>query len=93
MIAMLYMVVERFRPGKAPEAYRRFRERGRMAPPGVCFVSSWVDLGFDRCFQIMEAVDEARLREWTLQWMDLVDFEIVAVRTSEEAAAIMAAKP
>lgn len=29
---MLYMVIEHFRPGKAPEVYRRFRERGRMAP-------------------------------------------------------------
>ena len=29
---MLFMVVERFRPGKAPEIYRRFQERGRMVP-------------------------------------------------------------
>jgi hypothetical protein len=34
------MVVERFRPGKAPEIYRRFRERGRMAPDDVTYVAS-----------------------------------------------------
>jgi len=86
----LYMVIEHFRPGCAPEVYRRFRERGRMAPEGVRYVSSWVDLGFERCFQVMEADDEALLREWTAHWSDLAEFEIVPVRTSAEAAAAIA---
>ncbi len=63
---MLFMVIERFRPGRAPEVYRRFRDRGRLAPEGLHYVSSWVDL---------------------------VDFEIVPVRTSAEAAAAMAQEP
>jgi Protein of unknown function (DUF3303) len=83
---MLFMVIERFRPGKAPEVYRRFRDRGRMAPDEVRYVSSWVDLGFDRCFQVMEAESEEMLKEWTKNWEDLVQFEIIPVRTSEEAA-------
>ena len=86
---MLFMVVERFRPGKAPEIYRRFRERGRMVPDDVNYVASWVDLRFERCFQVMEAENEARLREWTQHWDDLTDFEIIPVRTSAEAAAII----
>jgi uncharacterized protein DUF3303 len=87
---MLYMVIEHFRPGQAPEVYRRFRERGRMAPDGLRYVSSWVDLDFRRCFQIMEADDEGLIRDWTAQWSDLIDFEVVPVRTSAEAAAAMA---
>jgi Protein of unknown function (DUF3303) len=87
---MVFMVIEHFRPGKAPEIYRRFRDRGRMAPAGVRYVASWVDLEFRRCFQVMEAADEALLREWTEHWSDLVDFEIVEVRTSEQAAAAIA---
>ncbi len=87
---MLFMVIERFRSGRAPDVYRRFRDRGRMAPEGVRYVSSWVDLGFQRCFQVMEAKDEALLREWTRHWEDLVEFDIVPVLTSEEAAAAMA---
>ena len=83
------MVVEHFKPGTAPEIYRRFRERGRMAPDDVNYVASWVDLTFERCFQILEADSEARLREWTKHWDDLTDFEIVPVRTSAEAAEIM----
>jgi hypothetical protein len=90
---MLFVVVERFRPGKGEEVYRRFRERGRMAPPDVRYVSSWVDLPYERCFQVMEAEDEARLAEWMRHWTDLVDFEVVPVRTSEEAAAAAAALP
>ena len=87
---MVFMVIEHFRPGKAPEIYRRFRDRGRMAPVGVRYVASWVDLEFLRCFQVMEADDEALLREWTAHWNDLVDFEIVEVRTSEQAATAIA---
>ena len=87
---MLFMVIERFKPGNAPAVYRRFREKGRMAPEGVLYQSSWVDFDFDRCFQVMEAESEARVREWTVHWEDLVDFEIIPVRTSAEAAAAIA---
>jgi hypothetical protein len=85
------MVIEHFREGKAPEIYRRYRDRGRMAPGDVKYVASWVDLEFNRCFQVMEADHEERLKEWTTHWDDLTDFEIVPVRTSAEAAAIMSA--
>ena len=88
---MLFMVIEHFKPGKGPDIYQRFREHGRMAPDDVKYVASWVDFDFERCFQVMEADDEDRLREWTKHWDDLTDFEIIPVRTSAEAAAIMSA--
>ncbi len=47
---MLFMVIEHFRPGRAAEIYRRFREHGRMAPDGLRYVASWVDLKYERCF-------------------------------------------
>lgn len=84
------MVIEHFRPGQAANVYRRFRERGRMTPDGVRYLGSWVDLEFRRCFQLMEAESEERLRAWTIHWEDLVDFEIVPVRSSAEAAAVIA---
>lgn len=89
---MQYMVVERFRPGCAPEVYRRFRERGRLAPEGLTYVASWVDHAFERCFQVMEAESLELLHAWTANWEDLVDFEVVPVRTSAEAAALMASR-
>ena len=87
---MLFMVIENFASGQAPEVYRRFRDRGRMAPEGLRYISSWVDLNFERCFQLMEAQGVEVLTEWIANWDDLVDFEIVPVRTSEEAAAVIA---
>jgi hypothetical protein len=87
---MLFMVIEHFRPGLAPEVYRRFRDRGRLAPEGLRYVASWVDLEFERCFQVMEAESERDLHDWIANWEDLVEFEIVPVRTSAEAAAAMA---
>ena len=84
---MIFMVIEHFRPGSAPEVYRRFRERGRMAPEGLRYVASWVEMDYKRCFQVMETDDEALIKLWTANWDDLVDFEIVPVRTSAEAAA------
>ena len=86
---MLFMIIERFRDGRAADVYRRFRERGRLAPDGVRYVTSWVDLNFERCFQVMEAENEQLLHEWTANWDDLVEFEIVPVRTSEDAAKLM----
>jgi hypothetical protein len=83
---MLYLVVEKFRNNDPAPVYQRFRERGRLAPDGLRYVSSWVDESLTRCFQLMEA-DECRLLdEWIAQWNDLVDFEIFPVITSAEAA-------
>jgi hypothetical protein len=90
VFALLFMVIEHFHPGKAPEAYRRFRDRGRMAPESVRYISSWTDLEFHRCFQVMEAQSEAMLKEWTDSWDDLIDFEIIPVRTSDQAAKAIA---
>jgi len=87
---MLFLVIERFHEGRAPDIYRRFRDRGRMAPDGVSYVASWVDLPFTRCFQVMEANDEALIHEWIANWQDLVDFEVIPVRTSADAAAAIA---
>jgi hypothetical protein len=84
------MVIERFRDGDAVPVYRRFRDRGRLAPAGLRYVASWVTDDFRRCFQIMECDDRELIAQWTAQWEDLVDFEVVPVITSAEAAAAIA---
>jgi len=81
----LYMIVEHFRDGDPVPVYRRFRERGRMAPPGLRYVASWVDEAMGRCFQLMETEDPALLDQWMAQWRDLADFEVHRVMTSQEA--------
>lgn len=86
MPGTLYMVVERFRGGDPVPVYRRFRDRGRMAPPGLTYLSSWVDESLCTCYQLMETGDRRLLNDWIAQWQDLVDFEIHQVITSAEAA-------
>jgi hypothetical protein len=89
---MRYMVVERFTHGPGP-VYERFAERGRMAPPGLEFVESWVDESLDRCFQVMETDDPELFGTWTAAWSDLTTFEIVPVITSREAAERASGRP
>ena len=89
---MLYMVIERFKNGAAPEVFRRNREKGRMIPEGLEYVSSWVDLGFKTCYQLMSTDDATLFETWTDAWKDLVEFTIVPVRTSAEAAEVMASQ-
>jgi len=79
---MLYMVVEHFKD--APAIYRRLREKGRMMPEGLEYVSSWIDVDLKTCWQLMRTEDESLLQAWTDNWKDLMDFEIVPVRTSAE---------
>lgn len=83
---MLFMVIERYRDGKAGEIYRRYREKGRMLPEGLIYIESWVETDLGRCFQLMECEDAELFREWTAKWEDLVEFEIIPVMRSEEAA-------
>ena len=82
----LFMVVEHFRNGQAAPVYRRFKQRGRMAPEGLTYVSSWVVDNLATCYQLMETADRALLDEWMRNWSDLVEFEVHAVITSQEAA-------
>ena len=82
----LYMVIEHFKDGDAVPVYRRFRDRGRMAPEGLSYVTSWVDHDLARCYQVMETSDRALLDRWMSNWKDIVDFEVHPVMTSKEAA-------
>jgi hypothetical protein len=82
---MLFMVVEHFKDKDAAPVYRRFREQGRLAPAGLNYLSSWVDAGFERCFQLMETDDRNLLDEWISNWSDIVEFEVFPVLTSAEA--------
>ena len=84
---MLYMVVERFKD--APAIYQRLREKGRMMPDGLEYVSSWIDLDFKNCWQLMQTDNPALFERWTEHWNDLMEFEIIPVRTSAELRAMM----
>jgi hypothetical protein len=56
---MLYMVIEQFKD--APAIYRRFREKGRMMPDGLSYISSWIDIDLKVCYQLMKTEDVGAL--------------------------------
>ena len=78
------MVIEHFKDRDALAVYRRFNEKGRMMPDGLTYIDSWIEPNYDRCFQLMGTDDMALFDQWTANWDDLVDFEIVPVATSKE---------
>ncbi len=82
----LYMVVENFRNEDPVPVYRRLRDRGRLDPEGLTYVSSWVDDKLERCYELMETEDRAILDKWIANWSDIIDFEVHPVISSKEAA-------
>ncbi len=82
---MQYMIIETFREGPEP-VYARFRDRGRLAPEGLRYINSYVSDDGARCYQVMECDEWAMLETWMSAWRDLVDFEVIPVIGSAEAA-------
>ncbi|HJY87423.1 MAG TPA: DUF3303 family protein [Candidatus Acidoferrales bacterium] len=80
------MVIENFRNADAVPVYRRLRDRGRLVPAGLSYLSSWVTDSLDRCYQLMETEDRTLLDQWMANWSDIVDFEVHPVINSKEAA-------
>ncbi len=87
---MQFMVIERFRNQDAKSIYRRLREKGRLMPDGVVFVSSWVEADLRRCFQLVECSNVTLLQQWVAEWSDLIKFEIVAVVPGKATAEVFA---
>jgi len=84
LLAMLFMVIERFKHVDSKLVGERFRREGRMLPEGVKYHASWVDAAALRCFQVVEAPKAESLAPWVSRWNDLVDFEIIPVVTSAD---------
>jgi hypothetical protein len=87
---MHYLVIERFKD--APAIYQRLSEKGRMMPEGLTYVSSWIDQNLKTCWQVMETDDFVLLERWIDNWKDLMEFEIIPVRTPAEVVELMKRK-
>ena len=74
-----YMVIETFLPNCRQKVYERFQARGRLLPPGLTYLNSWLEKDGHRCFQLMEADDPGLFKIWTEHWKDLVAFEVIEI--------------
>jgi hypothetical protein len=90
MAASLYMVIERFHDGDPVPVYRRFRERGRMTPDGLRYISSWVSTDFSCCYQLMESTNPSLFESWIANWKDLAQIDVIPVVTSAQAVEALA---
>jgi len=80
------MVIETFTKG-ARAVYERAAGSGRMLPPGLLYIDSWIEAEtLDRCFQLMETDDPRLFEKWFDNWRDLGEIEVVPVIGSSEAA-------
>ena len=84
-MVMHYLVIETFKAGRKADVYSRYRLKGRMLPEGLEYVSSWLEVDGNRCFQIMKTANFALFDVWMSNWNDLLDFEVVAVMASPTA--------
>ena len=78
------MVVERTPKESVTAVGERFRKNGRMLPEGVRYQASWLNDDGSVCYQLMESDAREALDLWISKWSDLVAFEVIPVRTSEE---------
>ena len=86
---MLFMVIERFKPGTIPAIYGQLRDKGRSLPDGLVYVDSWIEASFARCFQLMACEDARLLQQWVLNWGDLAEVEIVPVVPSADTQEVV----
>ena len=84
-IEMVYMIIERFHPGKVKMLYKRFAEKGRLLPAEVSYLNSWIKEDVSICYQVMESDSVEKIHEWISHWNDLADFEVIPVINSDEA--------
>ena len=70
---MQFVIAERFRGGDRVSVYRRFRDRGRLAPEGLRYINSWVSSDLTTCYQVMECDDRRLLDQWIANWSDIVE--------------------
>ena len=94
MVGVRFLVIEHFSHGPEP-VYARAAEHGRMLPPGLHYLDSWIvdDDRLDTCYQLMETDDPALFEAWIANWSDLGTFEVIRVISSAEASTRMEQPP
>jgi len=81
---MLFLIIERFKADSLEAIGERFRRCGRMLPDGVEYQASWMAADGSCCYQLMGAASQSNIGLWIDKWIDLVDFDVVEVKTSAD---------
>lgn len=88
---MLFMVSWTISPQNRNSVIQRFLETKGAPPEGVNMLGRWHAVGGSSGFGIAETDDVVQIQKWVLQWNDLMNMEVHAALTDEQAAPLLAA--
>ncbi|MHC8299302.1 DUF3303 domain-containing protein [Pseudomonas sp. ZS1P83] len=88
---MLFMVSWSISPENRNNVIKRFLETKGAPPEGVKMLGRWHAVGGSNGFGIADANDAVQIQKWVLQWNDLMNMEVHAALTDEQAAPLLAA--
>lgn len=86
----LYMVRYRLTSANRNEAIHRFmtNEAAMTAPAGSTSIARWHSVEGNGGWNVVETDNPAALADWTLQWSDLLSYEVTPVIGDEELGAL-----
>lgn len=88
---MLFMVSWTISPQNRNSVIQRFLETKGAPPEGVKMLGRWHAVGGSSGFGIAETDDVVQIQKWVLQWNDLMNMDVHAALTDEQAAPLLAA--
>ena len=86
---MKFMLTYKFDPQTRDETIARFQSTGGETPLGVQLVSRWTSADLNGGFAILESYDIKALVEFTLDWSDLMELEIVPLIDDDDVREVL----
>ena len=74
---MHFMLTYRFEPEHRNQAIARFKVTAGRTPKGVQLLGRWTTADLSGGFALLQSYDIKALVEFTLEWSDLMELEIV----------------
>ena len=88
---MLFMVSWSISPQNRNSVIKRFLETKGAPPADVKMLGRWHAVGGSSGFGIAETDDVVQIQKWVLEWNDLMNMEVHAALTDDQAGPLLAA--
>jgi len=88
---MKFIVTFSWEPNKQvrAEGIARFLGTGGQPPAGAKLLGRWTRLDFSGGFVLVESDDPKAMTEFSLQWSDLMELEVIPVVEDQELAEVL----
>ena len=68
-----------------------FAKNGGQPPQGIKLLGRWHNAAGGTGFAISESDDPSKIAQWSLDWNDVMDLEVVPALTDEQLASVLTA--